>query len=40
LAVKPDGAAVYFVNTSGQVVNDWWTSTGWNGPAAIGGTAR
>jgi hypothetical protein len=29
-----------FINAAGQVVNDWGTSTGWHGPAAIGGTSR
>jgi GH25 family lysozyme M1 (1,4-beta-N-acetylmuramidase) len=34
------GGDVVFVNTSGQVVNDWHNSTGWHGPAGIGGVAR
>ena len=29
-----------FVDGAGNVVNDWGTSSAWNGPAAIGGTAR
>jgi hypothetical protein len=31
---------VVFFDPSGNVVNDWGTSSGWNGPAAIGGAAR
>jgi stage II sporulation SpoD-like protein len=40
--VSIDGAGddVAFVNASGQVSHDWGTSSGWKGPAAIGGTAR
>jgi hypothetical protein len=40
VSIDAAGSDVAFVNTSGDVVHDWGTSTGWNGPAAIGGTAE
>jgi len=40
VSIDAAGNDVAFVNTSGQVVHDWGTSSGWAGPSAIGGTAR
>jgi hypothetical protein len=40
LAVNGAGNDVAFINTSGQVSHDWGNSTGWHGPALIGGSAR
>ncbi|WP_431681308.1 SpoIID/LytB domain-containing protein [Kitasatospora sp. KL5] len=34
------GGHVGFVDTNGNVANDWATSTGWAGPALLGGQAR
>jgi hypothetical protein len=40
VSIDAAGSDVAFINTSGDVVHDWGTSSGWAGPAAIGGTAR
>ncbi|HEY3953357.1 MAG TPA: CHAP domain-containing protein, partial [Streptosporangiaceae bacterium] len=40
LAINGAGNDVAFVNTSGEVEHDWGNSTGWHGPAPLGGTAR
>jgi hypothetical protein len=40
VSIDAAGTDVAFVNASGQVSHDWGTSSGWAGPAAIGGTAR
>jgi hypothetical protein len=40
VSMNAAGTDVAFVNASGQVSHDWGTSSGWKGPATIGGTAR
>ena len=40
ISINAAGNDVAFVNASGLLVHDRGTSTGWNGPAAIGGSAR
>jgi hypothetical protein len=40
LATDAGGNKVAFVNTSNQMANDWGTSSGWAGPALLGGTSR
>jgi hypothetical protein len=40
VSLNSAGSNAAFVNASGQVTNDWGTSSGWAGPSALGGTAR
>jgi hypothetical protein len=32
--------SVFFINTSGTIVNDYYNTSGWNGPAPLPGTPR
>jgi hypothetical protein len=37
IVTNSDGSVVAFIDTNGAVVNDWHTTTGWAGPAPLGG---
>ncbi|HEY3873386.1 MAG TPA: hypothetical protein VGM10_33830 [Actinocrinis sp.] len=40
VSLNSGGSNAAFVNSSGDVTNDWGTTSGWAGPSTLGGSAR